>query len=74
MPNRSFSGVVSQTTRAHRLSRKAYKTGGQYMQLPLLNSIFKAYAVEQKDIGDLQLLAQFSEDCGLMTKDEVRLF
>jgi len=70
----SFSGVMSQTTRAHRLSRKAYKAGGQYMQLPLLNSIFKAYVVEQKDIGDLELLAQFSEAIGLMSKEDAIRF
>jgi predicted DsbA family dithiol-disulfide isomerase len=73
MDRRSFSGVVSLTTRAHRLSRKAYLAGGQYKQLPILNAIFKAYTVEQKDIGDLELLAQFSEDVGLMSKEEVRV-
>jgi protein-disulfide isomerase-like protein with CxxC motif len=45
--------------------------GGQMKQLPLLNGIFKAYADEQKDIGDIHVLAHIAESAGLMSYQEV---
>ena len=40
-------------------------------QLPILNGIFKAYAEEEKDIGDIQVLAHIAESAGLMSHQEV---
>jgi protein-disulfide isomerase-like protein with CxxC motif len=45
--------------------------GGQMKQLPLLNGIFKAYAEEQKDIGDIHVLAHIAESAGLMSYQQV---
>jgi predicted DsbA family dithiol-disulfide isomerase len=70
----AFGGVVSQTTYAHRLSRKAFKMGGQDLQLPLLGAIFRAYCAEEKDIGDIQILAELAESVSLMDKDEAVRF
>jgi len=69
-----FNGVISQTTRAHRLSRKAYHLGGQRYQLPLINGIFKAFCGESKDIGDVDVLADLAEQVGMMSKDEAIKF
>lgn len=66
----SFRGVMSQSTRAHRLTRKAYITGGQKLQLPVLCGIFKANLEDGRDIGDVNVLAEVAEKCGMMTKDE----
>jgi len=64
------NGQLSQTTRAHRLSAKAYIVGGQELQQALLQSYFKAYFEEGKDIGNLDLLGDLAQSAGIMTKDE----
>jgi len=61
-------GLLSQTTRAHRLSVKAYTVGGQQMQQAVLEAYFKAYFNEGKDIGNLDLLGDISQSVGLMGK------
>lgn len=61
---------MSQSTRAHRLTRKAYITGGQKLQLPVLCGIFKANLEDGKDIGDVNVLAEVAEKSGMMTKEE----
>jgi len=66
----SFGGVISQTTSAHRLSRKAYKMGGQDLQLPLITALLKAFSEDEKDIGDLNVLASLAESVGMMTNGE----
>jgi predicted DsbA family dithiol-disulfide isomerase len=63
---------MSQSTRAHRLTRKAYVMGGQTLQLPVLCGIFKANLEEGADIGDINVLAEVAENAGMMSKDEVR--
>lgn len=65
------NGQLSQSTRAHRLLAKAYKVGGQELQQTLLQSYFKAYFEEGKDIGNLDLLGELAQNAELMTKDEV---
>jgi len=72
--NLKFGGVVSQTTRAHRLSRKAYKMGGMRYQLPLLNALFKTYGDENKDIGDIDVLVELAASVDMMTREEARAF
>jgi predicted DsbA family dithiol-disulfide isomerase len=66
----SFRGVMSQSTLAHRLARKAYVMGGQKLQVPVLCGIFKANLEEAKDIGDVNVLAEVAESVGMMSKDE----
>ncbi|KAF9266488.1 thioredoxin-like protein [Marasmius fiardii PR-910] len=69
-----YKGVVSQSTRAHRLSRKAYFIGGQDKQLPLLCNLFKAYLEEGKDINDLNVLADVAQQTGVMKREEAIAF
>ena len=63
---------MSQSNRAHRLSQKAFSVGGQDMQISFLLAVFKAYLQEAKDIGDIDILADLSEQLKVMPKDEVR--
>lgn len=65
-----MSGYVSQSTRGHRLSRKAYHLGGQKLQLPLLCAIYKAHLQEGKDIADFEVLADIATSVGMMTREE----
>lgn len=62
---------MSQSTRAHRLSRKAFKIGGQELQLPVLTALFKTHLEEEKDIADFDVLAEVAESVGMMSKDQV---
>ncbi|KIM40482.1 hypothetical protein M413DRAFT_72880 [Hebeloma cylindrosporum] len=70
----SFRGVMSQTTRAHRLCQKAYKIGGQNLQIPLLCAVFKAHMEDAKDIADINVLAELAESTGTMSKEEALAF
>jgi len=68
--NLSFGGVISQSTKAHRLSIKAYKIGGHPLQEAVLTTIFKASCEQLKDIGDTQVLADVAESTGTMTRHD----
>jgi len=70
----SFQGVMSQTTRAHRLCQKAYKQGGQKLQLALFLAIFKAYLQEGKDIADIDLLSDLAAEIEIMSKEQVAFY
>ncbi|GLB40171.1 putative DSBA-like thioredoxin domain containing protein [Lyophyllum shimeji] len=70
----SLRGVMSQSTRAHRLAIKAGKIGGQKYQLPVLCGIFKANLEDNKDIADINVLAEIAESTGMMSKDEAIQF
>ena len=63
---------MCQTIRAHRLSRKAFDVGGQDLQEKFLDTIFHAYFTEGKNISDFDVLADMSEQVGVMPKDKVR--
>jgi predicted DsbA family dithiol-disulfide isomerase len=65
---------MSQSTRAHRLSRKAYLVGGQEKQLPLLCALFRAFLEDGQDIADLDVLSDIAQQVGVFSKAEVRLF
>ncbi len=67
----TFRGVMSTSTRGHRLSRKAFHLGGEHLQTPLLCAVFKAHLEEGKDIGDIDVLSDIAASVGMMTKDEV---
>jgi predicted DsbA family dithiol-disulfide isomerase len=62
---------LSQSTRAHRLSVKAYRVGGQDMQQAVLQAYFKVYFHEGKDIGNIDILGDIAQSVGLMSKAEV---
>ncbi|KAG7451087.1 thioredoxin-like protein [Guyanagaster necrorhizus] len=68
--NITFDGVVSASTRAHRMSRKAYHLGGQNLQLPFLCGVFKAYLDQGQDIADVHVLAQIAETVNIMPKEQ----
>jgi len=70
----NFSGPISQSTRGHRLSRKAYLLGGQKLQLPVLCALYKAHLEDGKDIGDYEVLADIAEKVGMMTRAEALTF
>jgi predicted DsbA family dithiol-disulfide isomerase len=70
----SFRGVMSQTTRAHRLCQKAYKIGGQKLQVPLLCAVFKAHMEDEQDIADINVLADLAANAGTMTREEAIAF
>ncbi|KAJ7510433.1 thioredoxin-like protein [Mycena galericulata] len=70
----SFHGVVSQSTRAHRLSRKAFHLGGMDMQLPFLMAIFRTHLQESKDVADINVLSDVAAEVGMMTKAEAIAF
>lgn len=62
------NGQLSQSTRAHRLSVKAYRVGGQDMQQAVLQTYFKVYFHEGKDIGNVDTLGDIAQSVGLMSK------
>ncbi|KAF9048466.1 thioredoxin-like protein [Panaeolus papilionaceus] len=70
----SFRGVMSQTTRAHRLCQKAYQIGGQNAQVPLLCAVFKAHMEEGKDIADINVLADLAESTKTMSREQAITF
>jgi predicted DsbA family dithiol-disulfide isomerase len=70
----SFRGVMSQSTRAHRLCQKAYKLGGQNLQIPLLCAVFKAYMEEGQDIANIDVLADLAERTGTMSRADAIAF
>jgi len=63
-------GVIASTIRAHRLSIKAYRLGGQDLQLPFLSAVFKAYTSDAEDLGSMDVLGEAAESAGVMKKQE----
>jgi len=63
---------MSQSTRAHRLSRKAYLLGGQKLQIPVLRAIYKSHLQDDKDMAAVEVLADIAEAEGVMSKEKVR--
>lgn len=58
--------------RAHRLSVKAYRQGGQDLQQAVVRQLLTASCAEGKDIGNIDLLADIAETAGVMSKADVR--
>lgn len=67
-----FDGVIAQTTLAHRLLLKAWNLGGQRLQLPLVNTLFKDYFSDGLNVADESILAKAAADHGVMSESEVR--
>ena len=65
---------VVQSTRAHRLSRKAFLMGGSRYQEALLSAVFKEHMENSRDISDVDVLSDIAEDVGMMTKDDATTF
>ncbi|KAJ7625448.1 thioredoxin-like protein [Mycena rosella] len=70
----TFRGVVSQSTRAHRLSRKAFHVGGMERQLPFLMAIFRVHLQEGKDVADIGVLSDVAAEVGVMSKTDAIAF
>jgi 2-hydroxychromene-2-carboxylate isomerase len=66
-----FGGKIRQTTNSHRLLLAAHQKGGSELQKKTIPLVFKAYFENEKDIGDLEVLAAIAEEAGLMSKVEV---
>ncbi|KII89801.1 hypothetical protein PLICRDRAFT_52958 [Plicaturopsis crispa FD-325 SS-3] len=73
-PDVSFRGKMSQSTRAHRLSLKALRSGGQEAQQKVLTLLFKAYCEQALDVGDINILGAIAERAGVMGAAEARAF
>jgi len=69
-----FHGDIAQTTIAHRLLLKAWQLGGQRLQLPLLNYMFKSYFAEGVNMADEAVLAKAAADYGVMSEEEAVAF
>lgn len=67
-----FDGVIAQTTLAHRLLLKAWQLGGQRLQLPLLNTLFKDYFSDGQNVADEAILAKAASENAVMSETEVR--
>ncbi|KAI0077036.1 thioredoxin-like protein [Panus rudis PR-1116 ss-1] len=69
-----WDGVITQTTMAHRLLLKAWKLGGQTLQLPTLEALFKAYFEDGQNMGDVATLARIAAANGVMSEEEAVQF
>jgi len=65
-----LEGTVTQTTLAHRLLRKAWKSGGHETQQALVTALFKAHFEDLANIGDKNVLADMAVTVRLMSKAE----
>jgi hypothetical protein len=70
--SRKLGGKLSQSTKAHRLSIKAFQLGGHCQQLKVLDALFQASCEQLKDIGDTQTLADIAEQTGTLSYQQVR--
>jgi predicted DsbA family dithiol-disulfide isomerase len=66
--------IVCVTTQAHRLSAKAYQTGGQGVQNRFNAFIFDACLVKGVDISNEDVLVDAAVNIGLMNKEEATEF
>lgn len=65
-----WNGRVRQSISAHRLLTYAYKKDPK-LQLVVLDKIFEEAFLNEKDVGDHEILAAIAEEAGVMTKEEV---
>jgi len=72
--NFAYDGVISQTITSHRIITKAYQLGGQDAQQKMLSLIFKGFFEENKDVADINWLAQCAEQAGFMSAAEAKKF
>ena len=70
----TLHGIMSPTTKAHRLVLKAGRLGGQKLQTPLISAIFAASMEEGKDIADSEVLADLASECGVLSREETTAF
>jgi len=70
----TYEGTITQTTRAHRVSLKAWKLGGQPIQEAFMKALHKAYFEQGRNIGDPEVLGEIAEASGVMSKAETVKF
>jgi predicted DsbA family dithiol-disulfide isomerase len=63
-------GILVNTDRAHRLTYRAWKKGGQSLQQTVISNLFHALIIDRKDISDVNILSEIAEASCLMSKDE----
>ncbi|KAL5634465.1 hypothetical protein ACGC1H_002503 [Rhizoctonia solani] len=59
---------------ASRLLLYAYQKGGQNAQQALLTELFRAHHEKDQDIDDFELLADYCEQVGVMSREEAFMF
>ena len=78
LTRRSFAcspdgGILVNTDRAHRLTYRAWKKGGQSLQQTVLSNLFHALINDRKDVSNVNILSEIADASCLMSKAEVRL-
>jgi predicted DsbA family dithiol-disulfide isomerase len=71
--NFAFGGMRGPTLDSHRLIDLAYDEGGESLQNTLVESLFKAYFEEEKDLADRAVLVDRAKASG-MNADKVKAF
>ncbi|KAF6754539.1 thioredoxin-like protein [Ephemerocybe angulata] len=69
-----LNGIMSQSTKAHRIVLKAGRLGGQDIQTPLISAIFAASMEEGKDVDDPEVLADIAAKNNVMSREEALSF
>ncbi|KAB5591716.1 hypothetical protein CTheo_4830 [Ceratobasidium theobromae] len=62
------------TVSANRLLLFAYQSGGQNSQQALLTELFRAHHVKGEDLEDFQVLAEYCEKIGIMSREDAFMF
>jgi len=73
-PQISMNGIISSSTRAHRLMMKAFEVGGQMKQQAVLLLLLKAFNIDNKDVSDVNVLADCAIGAGLMSREQAVMF
>ncbi|CAE6504876.1 unnamed protein product [Rhizoctonia solani] len=70
---RGQSNARLRSASASRLLLYAYQNGGQNAQQALLTELFRAHHEKDEDIDDFEILANYCERTGIMSKEEASL-
>jgi len=63
-------GIMCSTWRGHRLLLLAWNKGGSDTQIKLLDALYRANFERGENLGDIDVLARYAEEVGLMPKSE----
>eukprot|EP00040_Diaphanoeca_grandis_P016424 m.84721 g.84721 ORF g.84721 m.84721 type:complete len:161 (-) comp25792_c0_seq1:257-739(-) len=70
----SYGGTVGDTTDSHRLIAWAAKTGGAEAQNSVVESLFKAYFEQEKNIASHDVLVAAAVEANIASEDSIRAF
>ncbi|QRW18420.1 DSBA-like thioredoxin domain protein [Rhizoctonia solani] len=71
---RRQSNTQWKSASASRLLLHAYQKGGQNAQQALLTELFRAHHEKNEDIDDFEILADYCERIGIMSREETFMF